>query len=186
MNLFLRKPQHVDLVSRQITFMFNPKNHTVTQSTFLKPCELGAAPGVTPFDSGFKFAFVNGTAPATGTNFTITVHDGSPIWIHCAQVAPNNTGTHCGKGMVAAINAPTTGSNTFDAFQKLAARFDNSSISSSGNSTSNNSSSTAGASPTASGNSGKGGANGSSTQRVPAFMSFLLGGFGACLALTFA
>lgn len=41
--------------------------------------------------------------------------DEKPIWFYCSQTV----GTHCQKGMVGSINAPTTG-NTLDAFIQLA------------------------------------------------------------------
>ncbi|KAH8094590.1 hypothetical protein DFH11DRAFT_1738537 [Phellopilus nigrolimitatus] len=49
-------------------------------------------------------------------NLTIT-NDSSPIWFFCKQLIP---APHCDVGMVGAINAPTSGSNTFAAFQAAA------------------------------------------------------------------
>ncbi|KAJ6547332.1 hypothetical protein B0H19DRAFT_953383 [Mycena capillaripes] len=92
-----------------VTFWF-PKlafNHSVTQSSFPAPCTYLAASGnnTAGFDSGLTGS----------TQFTIIIEDDTkPIWFHCKQI------THCGLGMVGSINAPTNGSNTFDAFQAAA------------------------------------------------------------------
>jgi hypothetical protein len=49
-------------------------------------------------------------------NLTIT-DDSQPIWFFCKQFAPT---PHCDAGMVGAINPPTSGDNTFEAFQAAA------------------------------------------------------------------
>lgn len=46
--------------------------------------------------------------------FTVPVNDTKAVWVYCAQA------NHCSSGMVFAINAPTNGSNTFDAFRAKA------------------------------------------------------------------
>ena len=46
--------------------------------------------------------------------FQIRINDSNPIWGYCGQTG------HCEAGMVFSINAPTSGSNTFAAFQQLA------------------------------------------------------------------
>lgn len=95
-------------VGTQIEFEFFPKNHTVTQSSFKDPCH--------PLSSGGFFSgFVPTALSPSNTSFTITVENKTPIWFYCSQTV----GTHCQKGMVGAINAPTTG-NTLDAFILLA------------------------------------------------------------------
>ena len=44
----------------------------------------------------------------------------NPIWIHCRQAA-NTAGSHCGKGMVFAVNPGAEGSyNSFTAFKQKA------------------------------------------------------------------
>ncbi|EIM90455.1 uncharacterized protein STEHIDRAFT_145530 [Stereum hirsutum FP-91666 SS1] len=113
-------------VSPNAQFMFNPNNitapngtlvtfffpsgslaHSVTQSSFDQPCTwLAAANGSSGgFDSGLQ----------TSVQFTINItNDQEPIWFHCKQI------DHCGLGMVGAINAPTSGSNTFQAFMSAA------------------------------------------------------------------
>ncbi|KAJ7619481.1 hypothetical protein FB45DRAFT_160063 [Roridomyces roridus] len=93
-----------------VTFWFpnSGLEHSVTQSSFENPCTYLAATSNTSagFDSGLT----------QGTQFTIVIQDDTkPIWFHCKQIS------HCGSfGMVGSINAPTTGSNTFDAFQAAA------------------------------------------------------------------
>ncbi|KAF8964040.1 hypothetical protein BDZ97DRAFT_1660883 [Flammula alnicola] len=83
--------------------------HSVTQSTFAAPCTYLAA---NSSNSSSPVGFDSGLV--TASTFTINVTDTQPIWFHCKQV------THCGSGMVGSINAPTTGTNTFDAFQAAA------------------------------------------------------------------
>lgn len=93
-------------VGTLITFFFPSGSlaHSVTQSTFSDPCTPLTGNG-TGFDSGLT----------TGKEFTLNVTDAStPIWFFCKNVG------HCAGGMVGAINAPSTGSNTFDAFQSKA------------------------------------------------------------------
>jgi len=76
--------------------------HSVTQGSFSPTCQYLAASGADPagFDSGLQ----------SGKQFSIQItNDQQPIWFFCKQVS------HCGLGMVGAINAPATG-NTFDAY----------------------------------------------------------------------
>ncbi|CAG8960376.1 hypothetical protein HYFRA_00012451 [Hymenoscyphus fraxineus] len=92
----------------EVEFTYFPKNHTVSQSSFGQPCK--------PLAGGFFSGFVPTAAPGpSNTTFTITVKDTKPVWIYCGQTV----GSHCQSGMVAAINAPSTG-NTLAAFAKLA------------------------------------------------------------------
>ncbi|KAF8622239.1 hypothetical protein AX15_007178 [Amanita polypyramis BW_CC] len=91
----------------QVVFHFNPKNHTVTQSSFANPC--GQKPG--GFDSGFQPVMANQTQPT----YAITVHDTQPVWVYCRQTG------HCGKGMVFAVNCGPDGSaNSFTNFKNAA------------------------------------------------------------------
>ncbi|KIJ29893.1 hypothetical protein M422DRAFT_784171 [Sphaerobolus stellatus SS14] len=89
-----------------VTFFFEGSfNHSITQSTFANPC--------TYMSGGFN----SGLQPA-GNSFSLTVTNASqPIWFYCEQTTPEK---HCGIGMVASINAPTSGSNTFSAFMSKA------------------------------------------------------------------
>ena len=98
----------------QVIFHFNPKNHTVTQSSFAEPC--GMMPG--GLDSGFNFVPANQTEHLP--TFAVTVHDTTPMWFQCRQGAgtPNS---HCGMGMVFAINCgPDHAPNSFPNFKKSA------------------------------------------------------------------
>jgi len=107
-------------VGDTITFEFQQKNHTATQSSFSDPCrklELTSTTGQVGFDSGFM-AVADGTTQFP--TFTVTVNDTTPLWVYCRQTG------HCGQGMVFAANAPATG-NTFTAFQALAKQINGSS-----------------------------------------------------------
>ncbi|KDR70703.1 hypothetical protein GALMADRAFT_29503, partial [Galerina marginata CBS 339.88] len=77
-----------------VNFTFNPKNHTVTQSTFDTPCVF--APGGA--DTGFT-PVAAGTSPLPIRQFTVPAGT-APIWFYCRQTG------HCGQGMVFAINPP--------------------------------------------------------------------------------
>jgi len=88
-----------------VTFIFQQKNHTATQSTFDSPCS--PAPG--GFDSGFIPVSANNTSgPFQEAQFQVT--DTNPVWVYCRQTG------HCGLGMVFAINPGTQ----FAAFQAAA------------------------------------------------------------------
>ncbi|KAL5511433.1 hypothetical protein ACEPAH_4649 [Sanghuangporus vaninii] len=94
-----------------VTFFFPNAglSHTVTQSSFTDPCTPLSANSSTGAPAGFDSSF------QAGVQFSINItNDQIPIWFHCKLPM------HCGLGMVGAINAPTTGSNTFDAFQAKA------------------------------------------------------------------
>lgn len=67
------------------------------------------------------FSYVWKTSQLTHSQdrtFTIKVEDDKPIWLYCSQNAPR---PHCGAGMVAVINPPTSGANTLDAYKSTAA-----------------------------------------------------------------
>jgi plastocyanin len=88
-----------------VTFIFYPKNHTVTQSTFAAPCQ--------QMDGGANSGFQPVTANATNVpSFSITVNNTTPLWFYCMQA------NHCKSGMVFAINP--TANKTFAAFQAAA------------------------------------------------------------------
>lgn len=92
-----------------VHFVFMKNNHTVTQSTFDKPCNKKSADAP---DSGFMTNTDNTIIPAPTFEYTVVSMD--PTWWYCKQ----RTGTHCGKGMVFAIN-PTT-EKTFGVFRDVA------------------------------------------------------------------
>jgi len=98
----------------QVVFHFHAKNHTVTQSSFAEPC--GKKDG--GINSGFMPVPVNQTDNLP--TFTVTVNDTNPTWIYCAQAA-NTVNSHCGAGMVFAINCGPDGSaNSFSSFKASA------------------------------------------------------------------
>ncbi|GLB38218.1 hypothetical protein LshimejAT787_0500830 [Lyophyllum shimeji] len=92
-----------------IAFRFMSKNHTVTQSSFAKPCERLTTPN-TGIDSGFQAVPANATA-FPEWSFTVD-DDKTPFWFFCAQ-AP-----HCSKGMVFSVNP--TADKTHAAFKATA------------------------------------------------------------------
>ncbi|KAG6842550.1 hypothetical protein C0991_000076 [Blastosporella zonata] len=94
-----------------IVFEFQQKNHTVTQSAFADPCRKLA----TGFDSGFMPVADNVTS--SFPTWTITVNDTNPIWAYCRQTTPTS---HCGAGMVFAVNPVQTSQRNFTAFQNVA------------------------------------------------------------------
>ncbi|KIJ44198.1 hypothetical protein M422DRAFT_228215 [Sphaerobolus stellatus SS14] len=94
------------VVGDTITFTFQQKNHTVTQSSFQNPC--------TPVEGGFDSGFqpvgadnLSGPFPAA----SITVQNTDPIWVFCRQTG------HCAAGMVFAVNP---GAGQLAAFQAAA------------------------------------------------------------------
>ncbi|PPQ98734.1 hypothetical protein CVT26_010034 [Gymnopilus dilepis] len=97
-----------------VVFEFHQKNHTVTQSSFADPCRPLNANGTTGFDSGFMAVADDATEFPTW-NFTVT--DTSPVWAYCRQTNPVS---HCGSGMVFAINSVESSPRNFSAFQNVA------------------------------------------------------------------
>ncbi|CAJ2512441.1 Uu.00g054560.m01.CDS01 [Anthostomella pinea] len=93
----------------QIRYSFFAKNHAVAQSTFDNPCQIQ--------ENAIFSGFTATDSPdvAAPTTFIITVNDTKPLWFYC----PQRNGDHCQKGMVQAINAPSSG-NTFDAYKAKA------------------------------------------------------------------
>jgi len=106
-------------VGDTVAFFFNPKNHTVTQSSFAQPCEkLEASTGKVGLTSGF----IPTTVSLTTANYSFVVNDTSALWFYCGQIG------HCSRGMVFAVNADED--KTFAAFQANAERSNTSSTSS--------------------------------------------------------
>jgi plastocyanin len=94
-----------------VEFHFLPKNHSVVQSSFDKPCEpLANGGGVF---SGFNFATASGEAPNV---FTFMVKNKDPFWYYCSQVV----GTHCQKGMSGVINQNFDSQNTLAKYKEKA------------------------------------------------------------------
>jgi len=111
-------PDHIIANPRDtVVFQFQQKNHSVTQSSFADPCRrLNANNASAPlgFSSGFHFVDTNVTDFPT---WNLTVNDTNPVWAYCGQLAPKS---HCGAGMVFAINAVDTSARNFTAFQNVA------------------------------------------------------------------
>lgn len=101
--------QIVAAVNDVVQFVFMSQNHTVTESTFALPCNKKAPDAP---DSGFLANPNNTIVPAPTWEYTVTGTE--PTWWYCKQ----RTGTHCGKGMVFAIN-PTV-EKSFDTFKAAA------------------------------------------------------------------
>ncbi|KAK0506083.1 Cupredoxin [Armillaria luteobubalina] len=134
-NQLVFNPSRVSAQPRDIImFEFESKNHTVTQSSFADPCRRLNANGTIGFDSGFHLVTDNATLPT----FNITVNDTAPIWAYCRQTIP---ASHCGAGMVFAINSNEQSARNFSAFQSLAEQLNGTA---STNSSTTNSSSAAG------------------------------------------
>ncbi|KAF5339652.1 hypothetical protein D9758_015600 [Tetrapyrgos nigripes] len=146
-----------------VVFEFHPKNHTVTQSTFNSPCQ----PKEGGFDSGFMPVSPNTTSGFP--SFQITINDTAPIWGYCQQTQP---ASHCGAGMVFAINAVETGPNNFSAFQALAIA-QNGPGSSNGSDASGNGNGTSGTSGTS--GDGNGNSDGSTNGGVSIALSLRKG-----------
>lgn len=97
----------------QVVFHFVAKNHTATQSSFANPC----GPVAGGFDSGFNPVAADSTDFPT---FTYNVTGTTPVWVYCKQAA-NTPASHCGQGMVFAINCGADGSpNSFTNFKNAA------------------------------------------------------------------
>ncbi|ODA82101.1 hypothetical protein RJ55_00606 [Drechmeria coniospora] len=120
------------LPGSMVQYQFWDGNHTVTQSSFDKPCvplsvSNTSAVGVY---SSFQPAAASqntGRIPV----FSVMINDTKPIWLYCGQ------GTHCQKGMVMVINENTqaNASRSLENYKKLAevATQGNSGIPSGGN-----------------------------------------------------
>jgi plastocyanin len=100
-----------------VQFVFHQKNHTVTQTSFDNVCQplLDQYSHKPVFDTDFQPVAADQTDGFPTYNYT--VGDTKPVWLYCRQK------THCGQGMVFAINCPTVGTNSFDNFKKAALAF---------------------------------------------------------------
>ncbi|KAG0136745.1 hypothetical protein HOY82DRAFT_514165 [Tuber indicum] len=98
-------------VNDVVQFVFMSQNHTVTQSSFDKPCNK-LSPDA--FDSNFLPNANNTVSPAPTFKYTVTAKE--PTWWYCKQ----RNGNHCGRGMVFAINP--TAEKSFDTFKANAIR----------------------------------------------------------------
>jgi plastocyanin len=98
-------------IGDMVEFHFLPKNHTVVQSSFDKPCA--------PLDGGVFAGFNFATAQGEAANvFTMIVRDKNPFWYYCSQ--PN--GMHCQAGMSGVINQNFNDNDKTLAKYKVAAK----------------------------------------------------------------
>lgn len=113
-NALTYSPSSIQIQSGDtVNFEFRSKNHTVTQSSFAKPCTPLTTAAGTGISSGFQAVAPGDTSFKT---WSITVSNASaPLWFYCEQTTPAN---HCKAGMVFAINP--TADKSFDAFQAAA------------------------------------------------------------------
>ncbi|QDS76415.1 hypothetical protein FKW77_004107 [Venturia effusa] len=95
-----------------IRFTFMGNNHSVVQTTFDAPC----APAANGFNSGYLPNTANQIQGAPSMDFQ--VKDANPIYMSCLQT------THCGRGMVFTVNAPT-GDKSHSVFKAAAIRVGN-------------------------------------------------------------
>lgn len=113
-------PSNISAEPRDVVvFQFQQKNHTATQSSFADPCRIltnATTNEVIGLDSGFMPVEANATEFPT---WSVTVNDTAPLWFYCKQHAPDGS-SHCGTGMVFAINAVANSTRNFTAFQSLA------------------------------------------------------------------
>jgi len=102
-----------------VSFVFQSRNHTVSQSTFADPCTQFTNTSIAdPSKQNLTSGFMPVAANATSFNvWTIQVTQSTPIWFYCQQTVP---ASHCNKGMVGAINANASAANSFAAFQQKA------------------------------------------------------------------
>jgi plastocyanin len=92
-----------------VEFHFLPKNHTMVQSSFEKPCEpLAGGAGIF---SGFNFMTMQGES---NNVFTFQVKDKNPFWYYCSQP----TGNHCQAGMSGVINQNFDGNKTLAKYKE--------------------------------------------------------------------
>ncbi|KAL7409952.1 hypothetical protein BDY24DRAFT_444501 [Mrakia frigida] len=99
-----------------VRFKFNPKNHTVTESTFTNPCRRKSG----GFDSDFRFVAANATGAQQ--NFDVVVGDPAvPQFGYCRQGLGTDN-SHCERlgPMVFAINPAKDGPQSLESIQKVA------------------------------------------------------------------
>ena len=84
---------------------------------------------------------------AVGANATefptwnVTVNDTTPLWFYCRQHAPDGS-SHCGAGMVFAVNAVENSPRNFTAFKALATTLNGTNTTGASSSSSGNGAST--------------------------------------------
>lgn len=102
------------MVSSGCRFEFFPSTHTVSESSFDRPCDALADPSGLATGLASKYSFA--TDKSDGKQqpvFAFSVQDDEhPIWFYSGQDEPVN---ECAAGMVFAVNPPAEG-NTFAKF----------------------------------------------------------------------
>jgi plastocyanin len=101
-------------VGDTISFQFQAKNHSVTQSTFANPCQIQTTPAQ-GIDSGFQFV-ANTSTTLPQWSFTVD-NTSAPLWFFCAQTNPVS---HCEAGMVFSVNANPNSAKSFAVYQQAA------------------------------------------------------------------
>jgi hypothetical protein len=154
-----------------VSFTFT-SNFSATQSSFESPC----SPQAGGLDTGFVFNEAGGSnGDLAIAQFNIT--DTAPVWVHCRQ----NAGTedsHCGQGMVFAINPGPDGSNNSFAVFQAAARSVGAQINATASRPSNSTGSVSGGPPTSTSTSKP---NGAISLNIDAAM--LMAAFGTVVSL---
>ncbi|CUS14645.1 unnamed protein product [Tuber aestivum] len=120
-GLIYNPSQVMAQVNDVVNFVFMSQNHTVTQSSFDKPCNK-LSPDA--FDSNFMPNPNNTMNPAPTFKYTVTAKE--PTWWYCKQ----RTGNHCGMGMVFAINP--TAEKSFEIFKANAIKINGTAASTTG------------------------------------------------------
>lgn len=101
-------------VGDTVTFQFQNKNHSVTQSTFATPCEIQTTPAQ-GIDSGFQ-PVPTGATELPEWSFVVN-NASAPLWFFCAQTNPAD---HCQMGMVFSVNANPDSPKSFAVYQAAA------------------------------------------------------------------
>jgi len=115
-NLLAFSPSNITAAAGDvISFQFQSKNHTVTQSSFGAPCTPITGTPNPPLDSGFQPVNSSGLFPQF--SFTMGNDTTTPLWFFCAQTTPAD---HCNAGMVFSVNANEASAKSFSAFQTAA------------------------------------------------------------------
>jgi plastocyanin len=94
-----------------IEFHYLPKNHSVAQSSFDKPC--------VPLDNGASiFSGFQPTADGQSKNvFQVEIKTKAPLWFYCSQPV----GQHCKNGMNMAVNQVFDSKKTLREYRAAAA-----------------------------------------------------------------
>ena len=66
-----------------------------------------------------SFSMAVGANATEFPTWNVTVNDTTPLWFYCRQHAPDGS-SHCGAGMVFAVNAVENSPRNFTAFKALA------------------------------------------------------------------